>query len=70
MVNRKKQPTRKNECNRGGAEIRSRRKISFIIVVITVYIRGRDYEVRPPPLRTAFACLCDRARGRVYKVGP
>ena len=59
-----------NECNRGGAEIRLRKRNSFIIVVITVYIRGRDYEVGPPPLRTVFACLCDRAKGRVYKVGP
>ena len=33
-----------------------RKKISFIIVVVTVYIRGRDYEVGPLPLRIVFFC--------------
>ena len=27
-------------------------------MVITVYIRGRDYEVGPLPLRTAFLPVC------------
>ena len=38
-----------DKCNQGKVQIRLRKQFSFIVVIV-VYIRGRDYEAGPLPL--------------------